>query len=190
MQIISSGKEALDKWKETYLKTREKIEEPGTDHRWEFDRNKLFKKTEYMSKICKDLHEIAIVLDQFYKFLGPELKEVTGDSQGIDSLLEKVAGLTIGFKSIPYVFEHRFQNTWDNLFSQFKEKVEAIENKATVFLSNSFLYWSDCYDSNYIKKALEMPFDYQNPIRYLFLLVENKLPPIKSTSHNWTSLMT
>ena len=31
-----------------------------------------------MSKICKDLHEIAHVLDQFYKFLGSELKEVRG----------------------------------------------------------------------------------------------------------------
>eukprot|EP00398_MALV-I-01_sp_L67-1_P000765 gene765-501_t len=138
MQIISDGKAALDKWKTTYMDTRDRIEESGTDHRWEFDRPKLFKKTEYMSKICHDLYEIAHVLDQFYKFLGPELKEFTGDSHGIDQLLDSVRSLTSGFKTIPQVFEDRFRNTWDTFFANFKEQVEKIEKKATAFLDKSF----------------------------------------------------
>lgn len=44
--------------------------------RWEFDRAKLFKRTKYMAKICGDLMVITKMLEQFYKFLGPELKEV------------------------------------------------------------------------------------------------------------------
>jgi dynein heavy chain len=138
MSIILQGKEALDKWNTTYLATREKIEESGTDHRWEFDRPKLFKKTNYMSKICENLYDIAQVLDQFYKFLGPELKEVTGDSQGIDDLLREVAQLTSDFKTFPSLFEDRFQNTWDNLVAKFKDRVEHIENKAIAFLNKSF----------------------------------------------------
>jgi dynein heavy chain len=43
MQLIQDGKAALDKWESAYLSTRERIEESGTDHRWEFDRPKLFK---------------------------------------------------------------------------------------------------------------------------------------------------
>merc|ERR1719199_1883327 len=138
MQLISDGKAALDKWKDTYLKTREKIEESGTDHRWEFDRPKLFKKTKHMSKICKDLHEIAHVLDQFYKFLGSELKEVTGDAAGVDDLIERVRGLTSGFKTIQHMFEERFKGTWDSNFQGFKTKVEQIENKAIEFLDARF----------------------------------------------------
>ena len=86
-----------------YLHTRERIEESGTDHRWEFDRPKLFKQTKYMSKICDNLYEIAHVLDQFYKFLGPELKEVTGDAAGVDDLIERVKALTSGFKTIQHM---------------------------------------------------------------------------------------
>jgi dynein heavy chain len=137
MQVISDGKAALDKWEATYLATRERIEESG-NLRWEFDRPKLFKKTKYMSKICENLYDIAHVLDQFYKFLGPELKEVTGDSQGIDDLLREVAGLTSDFRAIPYVFEDRFQNTWDNMVAKFRDKVETIENRAIAFLDKSF----------------------------------------------------
>lgn len=33
------------------------------------------------------------MLDQFYKFLGPELKAVTGESQGIDDVMVRVQGL-------------------------------------------------------------------------------------------------
>lgn len=33
------------------------------------------------------------MLDQFYKFLGPELKAVTGESQGIDDVMLRVQGL-------------------------------------------------------------------------------------------------
>jgi dynein heavy chain len=138
MQLIQDGKAALDKWESAYLSTRERIEESGTDHRWEFDRPKLFKITKYMSKICRDLYEIAHVLDQFYKFLGSELKEVTGDAAGVDDLIERVRGLTSGFKTIQHMFEERFKGTWDSNFQGFKTKVEQIENRAIEFLDARF----------------------------------------------------
>eukprot|EP00397_Hematodinium_sp_SG-2012_P000029 GEMP01000029.1.p1 GENE.GEMP01000029.1~~GEMP01000029.1.p1 ORF type:complete len:4546 (+),score=1158.20 GEMP01000029.1:32-13639(+) len=136
--IIMGAKSALDKWESAYLTTREKIEESGTDHRWEFERSTLFGRTRYMSKICKNLYDIACVLDQFYKFLGKELKEVTGDTQGIDALIKEVQSLTAEFRSVPYVFEDRFHNTWDNLVAKFRDKVEPIENEAIAFLDKSF----------------------------------------------------
>merc|ERR1719382_206088 len=98
------GKSALEKWNDIYLATRYKIEESATDHRWEFDQVTLFKQSRYMSKICKDLYEIAQVLDQFYKFLGPELKEVTGDSHGIEELMQEVEALKTDFKNMKEIF--------------------------------------------------------------------------------------
>ena len=51
----------LDLWKETYFEVRAKIEASGRDSRWEFDRKKLFERTDYMAAICQDLHNVAQV---------------------------------------------------------------------------------------------------------------------------------
>lgn len=48
MQIIEDGKNALVKWSDIYLITRDKMEESATNQRWDFDRVLLFKKTNYM----------------------------------------------------------------------------------------------------------------------------------------------
>lgn len=59
----------LDMWKSSYLEMRAKIENSGRDSRWEFDRKKLFERTDYMSNICKDLYDIAQVsTTEFYLY--------------------------------------------------------------------------------------------------------------------------
>jgi dynein heavy chain len=138
MVVIKDAQKALETWKQVYETQRDKIEESATDKRWEFDRNKLFKKTKHMTRICLDLYEIVQVLDQFYKFLGPELKEVTGDSQGIDDLLREVEALKTDFRNMKSVFEETDALHWDSLVQKFKERVEQIENKAVEFLNHSF----------------------------------------------------
>jgi dynein heavy chain len=86
MDVIRKAKDVLDSWYRTYMTVREKIEGSDSKDRWDFDKKKLFEQTNYMSKICENLFEVAQTLDQFYKFLGPELKAVTGDSAGIDEV--------------------------------------------------------------------------------------------------------
>lgn len=44
----------------TYMEVRQKIEESGTDHRWQFDRKRLFEQTNYMAKVCSDLVEVSM----------------------------------------------------------------------------------------------------------------------------------
>ena len=79
--LIRTGKSVLDGWHNTYMQVREKIEVSGRDARWEFSKPMLFERTNYMSEICSDLNEMIEIVDDFHKFLGPELKAVTGDSQ-------------------------------------------------------------------------------------------------------------
>ena len=79
--LIRTGKSVLDGWHNTYMQVREKIEISGRDARWEFSKPMLFERTNYMSEICSDLNEMVEIVDDFHKFLGPELKAVTGDSQ-------------------------------------------------------------------------------------------------------------
>lgn len=50
----------------------------GRDARWEFPKQLLFARTNYMADICSDLIEMVEIVDDFFKFLGPELKAVTG----------------------------------------------------------------------------------------------------------------
>ena len=82
-RLVQEAGTVLSKWNTEYFSVRRKIEDSGSDHRWEFDRKQLFGETDYMAEICANLQEIIDALDQFQKFLGPELKAVTGDSAGI-----------------------------------------------------------------------------------------------------------
>jgi dynein heavy chain len=85
-----------------YFQVREKIEQSGRDQRWEFDRKKLFEKTNYMAARCGDLYEIAEVMEQFYNIFGPELKAVTGDPQQIDEVIKRVEALILPVEQIPF----------------------------------------------------------------------------------------
>ena len=51
----------LDTWKECYLEVRRKIELSGRDARWEFDRKRLFERSDHIAQVCRDIHKIAQV---------------------------------------------------------------------------------------------------------------------------------
>lgn len=55
------GKQVLDQWKASYFEVRARIEKSDRDPRWEFNRKKLFEKTDYMASICQDLYNILQV---------------------------------------------------------------------------------------------------------------------------------
>jgi hypothetical protein len=44
------------------MNVREKIEQSGTDHRWEFDRKRLFEQSNYMARICENLSEVSFIM--------------------------------------------------------------------------------------------------------------------------------
>lgn len=54
--------------------------------------------------------QVATVLNQFKKFLGPELKSVTGESAGIDEIIERVHGLAVRLNKARNV--SIFLSTW------------------------------------------------------------------------------
>ncbi|KAI8783097.1 dynein heavy chain 10, axonemal, partial [Biomphalaria glabrata] len=57
--ITSAAIRTLDTWKKSYFTVRARIESSGRDVRWEFDRSKLFDRTDYISIICQDLYDMA-----------------------------------------------------------------------------------------------------------------------------------
>ena len=139
LHLIEEAKMVLELWHSTYMAVREIIETSGTDHRWEFDRKRLFEQTNYMAKICENLQEVATVLNQFHKFLGPELKAVTGDSQGIDQVMGRVQSLVGPLESVPFdIFDRRYSSSWDAVMVQFRERVVGIELITRNFIDTSF----------------------------------------------------
>ena len=78
-RIVQEARDVLTQWSEQYFRMRKRIEDSGSDHRWEFDRKALFGKTDYISEVCANIFEIIEALDHFRVFLGSELKAVTGD---------------------------------------------------------------------------------------------------------------
>jgi dynein heavy chain len=139
MRTIKKGREVLELWHDSYMQMREKIEQSGTDLRWEFNRNKLFDQTTYMSRICQDLYNVAETLHQFKKFLGKQLREVTGDTHGIDEATERVKGLVTPLIRLPFnIFDRRYNTSWDQVMKKLHEDVEEIEERTKEFIDSSF----------------------------------------------------
>ncbi|KAL8020331.1 putative AAA+ ATPase domain, dynein heavy chain region D6 P-loop domain-containing protein [Plasmopara halstedii] len=139
LRVIEEAKIVLESWHRTYQNVRERIEASGTDHRWEFDRKRLFEQTDYMAKICENLQEVATVLHQFHQFLGPELKAVTGDSQGIDDVMIRVENLILPFENVLYkIFDRGYKTSWDLVMTQFQDQVTEIEHMTQQFIDSSF----------------------------------------------------
>ena len=57
----SEARRMLDTWKQAYLDVRKKIEQSGRDARWEFDRKKLFERSDYITQICSDIYDVVQV---------------------------------------------------------------------------------------------------------------------------------
>ena len=81
LTLIDTAATVLSEWRETYLKVREHIEVSGQHARWEFPKTMLFERTGYIGDILKELKFMLETVHDFFKFLGPELKAVTGDTE-------------------------------------------------------------------------------------------------------------
>ncbi|PFH33986.1 dynein heavy chain family protein [Besnoitia besnoiti] len=136
---VDEAQICLDKWQQLYMDVRKKIEDSECDRRWEFDRRKLFRRTEYMSKVCTYLREAVEVISQFQRFLGPELKTVTRYHKGIDRLTRDVEELARCFDVLgDRGFDESSAATWEHLLSHFRQKTTVVEAKSLQFLDTRF----------------------------------------------------
>ena len=78
------------------------IEQESTLKRWDFSKAKeIFNKPRYMKKILDDIKDACTVLKQFFSLLGPDLKAVTGSSEQIDIVTDKVKECASKLESFP-----------------------------------------------------------------------------------------
>ncbi|XP_009299843.1 dynein axonemal heavy chain 10 [Danio rerio] len=136
---VQDGKRVLDIWKACYFEVRARIENSERDPRWEFNRRKLFEKTDYMASICQDLYSVLQTLDEFYIIFGPELKAVTGDPKRIDDVLHCVNSLVKPIEEVTFdPFDNRKMTSWKMVMQEFNNEVQVIEREAITFIDHSF----------------------------------------------------
>jgi dynein heavy chain, axonemal len=102
--LINQGWKILNRWKKEWKSTKAKIEEDGAGERWEFQIHAMTNRVDPMLVVLKDLGNIAETLKKFLVFLGPNLKSVTGNSEGIDELVTDVKDLVKVF------IDHQFND--------------------------------------------------------------------------------
>ncbi|XP_073737373.1 dynein axonemal heavy chain 10 [Callorhinus ursinus] len=133
------ARNVLHMWKKAYFDTRAKIEASGREARWEFDRKRLFERTDYMATICQDLCDILQVMEEFYNIFGPELKAVTGDPKRIDDVLCRVDSLVTPMENLAFdPFSIKSSQYWKYVMDDFKIEVLVIEKEAKNFIDESF----------------------------------------------------
>ncbi|NXE53497.1 DYH10 protein, partial [Casuarius casuarius] len=134
---ITEAKSTLEEWKKSYFTVRAQIEASGREQRWEFDRKRLFEKTDYMASICQDLYDtLQVVIEEFYNIFGPELKAVTGDPKRIDDVLRRVDGLTSPMEQLTFdPFSIKCAHQWKFVMEEFKGEV-SVGNVKQIFIQN------------------------------------------------------
>ncbi|MEW5308429.1 MAG: hypothetical protein WDW38_000392 [Sanguina aurantia] len=137
--LIKASKSVLEHWVLTYMKVREQIEVSGRDARWEFPKQLLFARTNYMADICTDLIEMVEIVDDFFKFLGPELKAVTGDTAGIDRVVHRVVAMYEPIETVSFnLFDFGNTGDWKAAKANFYSDNEDIKAATRELIDTSF----------------------------------------------------
>jgi dynein heavy chain len=77
-----------------------------------------------MKLILEDIREACTVLKEFFSLLGPDLKAVTGDSEQIDMITEKVKECVSKLEQFPNdVFNDEYEENWKMLFEGFNHSI-------------------------------------------------------------------
>ncbi|NXW65945.1 DYH10 protein, partial [Eurystomus gularis] len=132
----AEAKSTLEQWKKCYFAVRAQIEASGREQHWEFDRKRLFEKTDYMTSVCQDLYDILQVIEEFHNVFSPELKSVTGDPKRVDDLLRRVDGLTSPMEELTFdPFSIKSACEWNSIMEEFRAEV-SVENIKQIFVQN------------------------------------------------------
>nr|XP_046243361.1 dynein axonemal heavy chain 10 [Scatophagus argus] len=136
---LHDAKQVLDQWKASYFEMRAEIEESGREPRWEFDRKRLFERSDYMASVCQDLYNVLQILDEFCNIFGPELKSVTGDPKRVDEVLCRVDSLVLPIEDVSFnPFNICKMSSWKKIIKDLNTAVQVIEEEAIDFIDQSF----------------------------------------------------
>lgn len=92
-----------------------------------------------MVGILRDLLEITENMKKFLVFLGPNLKSVTGNSEGIDRLTLEVKEMVLPFKMAKEnFFEKVNHQTWSRIYNAFTDRQKVLEINTMKLIDDTF----------------------------------------------------
>lgn len=140
INVINQGINVLEKWQKQFNQTKMEIESESTVKRWDFTKTKeIFIKPKYMKQILEDIKEACTVLKEFFSLLGPDLKAVTGSSEQIDIVTDKVKECATKLENFPNeVFHQEYEEPWKDLFENFKTQISQIEDETCNLINTTF----------------------------------------------------
>ena len=82
---------------------------------------------------------ISQIVEEFRNIFGPELKAVTGNSDGIEAMLQKVNTLMLDIETVRFdPFDPSQRQNWTSKMDRFQHEVKLIEEEANQFIDDSF----------------------------------------------------
>ena len=130
---------ALRSWKTNYLKVRESIERSNRDTRWEFDRERLFSRTDHIARVCDDLGEMLSASLDFQTFLSPKFRAVTLDQVGFDDAVRRVSNMNNRVNRCSFnAFDPSKAEDWADIVQVFNGDRVRIERVVRSFIDQSF----------------------------------------------------
>lgn len=82
---------------------------------------------------------ISQIVEEFRNIFGPELKAVTGNSDGIEAMLQKVNTLMLDIETVRFdPFDPSQRQNWTSKMDRFQQEVKLIEEEANQFIDDSF----------------------------------------------------
>ena len=139
-RIIFDSKNLLESWKKVFIKVKAQIENGGSGHRrWDFDRGRLFEKTDYIVSICSDLLDAIKFIKQLQLFLGPDLAAITGDTDRSDAVSLQVKSLSNYLSNFGYdPFNRSNHGRWSSTINDFHQRVSEVEGYAGESIEHAF----------------------------------------------------
>lgn len=116
------------------------IENETTLQRWDFPKSKeIFNKPKYMRQILEDIIVACNVIKEFNSLLGNDLKAVTGSSEQIDIVTDKVRECISKLEGFPHdVFDPEYDEQWKMIFEGFKHSIQQIEDETSNLINTTF----------------------------------------------------
>ena len=79
-------------------------------------------------------------MKEFHNSFGPELMAVTGDSEQIQAVLQKVDRVVLDIENVRFdPYDPSSRQEWTSKMRRFQQEVKLIEDEANHFIDDSFL---------------------------------------------------
>lgn len=157
IDLIDQGRKVLIEWEKLFYNTKTRLDEEGGE-RWDFDLSPIRDRPKYMVIVLKHFRDVANKLKKYFSFLGPKLKAVvTGNSDKIDQMIEKVKDITKEFEMVGFnIYDKKNKNQLDEVNLNYTEKVQEIQVQTEKLIKTTF---SDLRSS---ESAFELLQDFKN----------------------------